>query len=844
MTTVGYSTLSVIPEVKNLRAQLERQTSGDFTAAGKRAGQQFGDAAGKQAGSRFGATLKSAFAPAAGIIAGAGLIQGLRSVVDAGSEAQQAVGGVRAVFKEYADEVVRSSKRAEQGLGLSRTAYQQLATVTGALLKNQGIEDFTQQTEFLIKRGADLAATIGGPTKDAVEALTAAMRGESDPIERYGISLNETAVNAVLAANGQSKLTGAALTTAKAQARLVLIQQQSADAAGAFAREANTQEGQGARLSAQWQNMAATLGGDLLPVTQAFTSFLNNGALPALEGAGGLVSDAAHAFGELPAPIQAATGALIAFRAAQALGAGGLLSGGASLISRGLDDVRLRAMSLTDEYKRLRQGQLDIIAGSGKLTPAAGRVASALGAIEVAAIGAGRGLKSGLSGAINLVGGPWGAAFIGAAAVVTHFWQENQKAKQRVKDFTAALDEQTGALTENNRQQAIDALQKSGAFDDARKLGVGLGTLTDAALGSDEAIAQVTSHLDGLALGLKRTFDETGRGSNEMVATSQTIEDLRSAIGGQNDVVAEATQKWRDQREAMSGSADATAKTATVMRNYAGDIASARTEVQKLLDVENKRRERNLSAFQDQTRIQAAFDEARKEVAKGATTLNASTQAGRDNRDALAALADAWNSSANSVKNAKGAYADMRERFIKLADQLGATAPQAKKLADQLLSVPKKTPAEVTTPGMAAAIGRLKELNEQLRAAHRFARINLVTQVDKNRAQLADVQGRASGGMIYGRGTGTSDSNLIWASRGEFMQRKAAVDYYGVDFMRRLNALQIPKFAGGGLVGGSTTTVNNAGVSVAIDTVVAQDVNDFLTQVQRRTRLASLGGSR
>ena len=61
-------------------------------------------------------------------------------------------------------------------------------------------------------------------------------------------------------------------------------------------------------------------------------------------------------------------------------------------------------------------------------------------------------------------------------------------------------------------------------------------------------------------------------------------------------------------------------------------------------------------------------------------------------------------------------------------------------------------------------------------------------------------QGFAGGGHILGPGTSTSDSIVIRASHGEFMQRAAAVNYYGVDFMERLNRLQIPRFADGGPV--------------------------------------------
>lgn len=57
------------------------------------------------------------------------------------------------------------------------------------------------------------------------------------------------------------------------------------------------------------------------------------------------------------------------------------------------------------------------------------------------------------------------------------------------------------------------------------------------------------------------------------------------------------------------------------------------------------------------------------------------------------------------------------------------------------------------------------------------------------------------GGSIRGPGTGTSDSVMIRASNGEFMQRQAAVKYYGVDFMHAVNSLQYPRFATGGLIG-------------------------------------------
>jgi len=62
------------------------------------------------------------------------------------------------------------------------------------------------------------------------------------------------------------------------------------------------------------------------------------------------------------------------------------------------------------------------------------------------------------------------------------------------------------------------------------------------------------------------------------------------------------------------------------------------------------------------------------------------------------------------------------------------------------------------------------------------------------------VPGIARGGLIGGRGTGTSDSNLAWLSRGEYVVRAAAVRQFGAGFFGALNAGRIPGYARGGEV--------------------------------------------
>lgn len=207
--------------------------------------------------------------------AGQALIKFGGDSIKAGSDLQQSMGASAAVFGRDVGAIEKAAAGAASSVGLSRQEYLQLAATLGAGLKNQGIKDFGTQTQGVIKLGADLAAQFGGSTQQAIEAIGSLMRGEADPIEKYGISIKQSAINAELAAKGQSKLTGAARTQAEAQARLALLMKQAGSAQGAFGRETTTLAGQQQRLTANFDNLKATIGTALLPVLTQLVGGLN-----------------------------------------------------------------------------------------------------------------------------------------------------------------------------------------------------------------------------------------------------------------------------------------------------------------------------------------------------------------------------------------------------------------------------------------------------------------------------------------------------------------------------------------------------------------------------------------
>lgn len=257
---------------------------------------------GAQAGDQFAGSLRRAGDVARGVLA-AGIIQDigrqaqqfLGNAATAASGLEQAIGGTRAVFGVAAGAVDEFGKRSAQSVGLSEREFREATTLIGGQLKRMtGDVDLAAESSIqLVEIGADLAATYGGTTKEAVDAFSAALRGEADPAERFNLNLKITAVNAKAVELGLASSTSEVSEQAKAQALLALVLEQSADAHGQFAEEADTAAVAQQKARAEWENAQAVLGQALLPVIG--------------ELAGG-VSTLASGFSALPDPVRNTAG--------------------------------------------------------------------------------------------------------------------------------------------------------------------------------------------------------------------------------------------------------------------------------------------------------------------------------------------------------------------------------------------------------------------------------------------------------------------------------------------------------------------------------------------------------
>lgn len=233
---------------------------------GKNAARGLDDA--NSAAGRFESGIGKVAKAAAVAFLGTKLIDFGKEIYSLASEAEQNLGAVDTVFGNSASKIKAWSAESADAVGMSTSSYQSLANSIGGSLKSayKDTDEMANKTKELIGAGADLSSVFGGDAAEAAAAMGSALRGEFNPLERFGIFLNANAVNAQLAATGQDKLTGAAADAAKKQMIQNMIMDQAAKYSGNFAREADTAAGAQQRATAKWENAKATLGEALLPI--------------------------------------------------------------------------------------------------------------------------------------------------------------------------------------------------------------------------------------------------------------------------------------------------------------------------------------------------------------------------------------------------------------------------------------------------------------------------------------------------------------------------------------------------------------------------------------------------
>ncbi|MFD8565169.1 hypothetical protein ACFV1N_48570 [Streptosporangium canum] len=303
--------------------------------------------------------------------------------------------------------------------------------------------------------------------------------------------------------------------------------------------------------------------------------------------------------------------------------------GGLSLLAKltaGMDPGHIQgiAIAVAAVYGAVKTGQA-ISAGTEALGVLRGRLdgtGTAAGSAKT---------KLGTMAASLAAGGPWGLAIGAGIGALGLFASSHFEAEQRVGDLTQAIKADSGALGENTRAKVANTLQTSGAMEIARKYGISMRDLTDAALGNQGALAQVNTQLanqGSQTLGLRpavRSLSDANK-----VLTGDTLE-LWKQLNSTNSEVGEARQAAQNLAEAMGPAATKTGDLATAQDSLSGKTIAARDaflqQLPKLMELAGS----NQKAKDEVLKLAEAYGISAADAEKAA-------KGGRELRDVLAEL--------------------------------------------------------------------------------------------------------------------------------------------------------------------------------------------------------------
>lgn len=262
------------------------------------------------------------------------------------------------------------------------------------------------------------------------------------------------------------------------------------------------------------------------------------------------------------------------------------------------------------------------------------------------------------------------------------------------------------------------------------------------------------------------------------------------------DALDEARQAQLDQMNVVLSARDA-------QRQFESAIDDARIALEESAGVTDEMRDAQGNLTAEGQALVAQY------VASG-EALDISTEAGRRNQEALDGIASAGIAATEALRENGGTQEELqaqvqstRDRFIEAAGAMGISTEEANALADQLGLIPSEVTPTVAINDQASGV--LDNLWTKITTLpDRTVTVNVKTNETTVSTGVGNMVGRATGGAIYGPGTGTSDTaGLYRLSNGEHVLTASDVTKLGGQaavYALRANVQSGRGFASGGEV--------------------------------------------
>ena len=224
---------------------------------------------------KVGAGIRKAAIPATAALVG--LAAGAKVAVDAAADMNESLSKTEVLFGSAAGDIKAWSKTTAQAFGISRKSALDAAGTFATFGKSAGLtgKQLGTFSKDFTGLAADMASFNNTTPEQAIEAIGAALRGESEPIRSYGVLLDDATLRNEALKLGLISTTKEALTPQqKVLAAQKAILKQTSDAQGDYARTSDSLSNRQKALTAQVEDLKANLGQALVPVMQVVIGVL------------------------------------------------------------------------------------------------------------------------------------------------------------------------------------------------------------------------------------------------------------------------------------------------------------------------------------------------------------------------------------------------------------------------------------------------------------------------------------------------------------------------------------------------------------------------------------------
>jgi hypothetical protein len=232
----------------------------------------------------FAKVAAAAFAVAGGVALKFGV-----DAVKSASDLSETIAKTGEIFGDSAKEVEAFAATAAKRLGQTKQQALDAASTFAIFGRSAGLagKDLVTFSTDFTELASDLASFNNTSPEDAINAIGSALRGEAEPLRRYGVLLDDASLRQAALELGIISTTKNALTPQqKVLAAQALIYKQTALAQGDFERTSEGLANQQRILAAQIENVKTTIGMALLPVVLQMTTFFATNVLPIIEQLG------------------------------------------------------------------------------------------------------------------------------------------------------------------------------------------------------------------------------------------------------------------------------------------------------------------------------------------------------------------------------------------------------------------------------------------------------------------------------------------------------------------------------------------------------------------------------